>query len=211
MKLRIMAGLCLIGLWFIAVPTDVVLAESNVKDCIENDDCEQTDPAETEQENKADEPETGSLAINLVKMVLALVLVLALIYFLLKILQKRSKRFQNFKGLENIGGASVGANKSVQLLRIGSRVFMVGVGDNVQLLQELSEDDVKQDQASNDHADNHHTTNRLPALFQSRNTQKNNGDQTNHFRDLFATELDKLKKTRHSLMNQPKQKDDNDE
>src|SRR5699024_11744787 len=57
------------------------------------------------------------LGLNIVKMVFALLLILALIYTLLCFLKKR-RSYEKAGSLENIGGISVGQQKSVQIIRI---------------------------------------------------------------------------------------------
>lgn len=212
---KIMAGICLMGLLFVIYPNGLVQAEPNVKDCIDNEDCTEADsqPADTadNQTETAESTGAGSLLINLVKMVLALLLVLGLIYGLLKFLNKRSKKFQQVKGLENIGGVSVGPNKSVQLVRIGSKVFLVGVGENVELLEEITDDETKNEILHNDRSGDNSAAGGLSALFPQKATEKNTNDHRNDFRQLFTAELEKLKQTRRSLLNQSKQKGDYDE
>ncbi|MFD1360350.1 flagellar biosynthetic protein FliO [Lentibacillus salinarum] len=217
MQRKVVAIICLMGLWGVLYPNSVVEAATNVKDCIENADCNEADtaPADTtendEERDAADSPGTGSLLMNIVKMIFALLLVLGLIYLLLKFLHNRNKRFQQVKGLENMGGVSVGPNKSVQVVRIGSKVFLIGVGENVQLLEEITDDETKKELVHNDHSDDHQAAGGLAALFQSKNTEKNAGDGNDDFKRLFSTELEKLKQTRRSLLHQSTQKDDRHE
>ena len=42
--------------------------------------------------------------------------------------------------VENLGGNRLGANRSVQLIKVGERLFVVGVGENIQLLKKLKKD-----------------------------------------------------------------------
>ncbi|KHF39767.1 flagellar biosynthetic protein FliO [Halalkalibacter okhensis] len=86
-------------------------------------------------------PEQNTFLI-FAQMISALALVVILIYVLLRFLSKRSRSFRSSKMLENIGGVPLGANKSVQLVKIGDRVLVVGVGDSIQLLKEI--EDVKE-------------------------------------------------------------------
>ncbi|MCL7746479.1 flagellar biosynthetic protein FliO [Halalkalibacter alkaliphilus] len=73
------------------------------------------------------------------QMISALALVVVLIYVLLRFLNKRSQSFRSSRLLENIGGVPLGANKSVQLVKIGDRLLVVGVGDSIQLLKEIED------------------------------------------------------------------------
>lgn len=81
----------------------------------------------------------SNLFLDFIKIVFSLLLVLALIYLLYRFAAKRTGRFKEESHLKNLGGVSVGPNRSIQLIRIGNKVMVVGVGDNVQLLKEISE------------------------------------------------------------------------
>ncbi len=67
------------------------------------------------------EMEKDSLAISIVKTIVLLGLILFLIYFLLKLLNKKNRLFQQSKTLENLGGISLGQNKSIQVIRVGEK------------------------------------------------------------------------------------------
>ncbi|GAK02043.1 flagellar biosynthesis protein FliZ [Geomicrobium sp. JCM 19037] len=43
--------------------------------------------------------------------------------------------------LQNLGGIQLGQQKSVQVIRVGDRFFIVGVGDSIQLLDEIRDED----------------------------------------------------------------------
>lgn len=86
-----------------------------------------------------------SLFLDFFKMIIALVFVLALIYFLLKFIQKRSRQYQQSQILENLGGISVGSNKSVQIIRVGSQYYIIGVGEDVQLLTSIDDPETIED------------------------------------------------------------------
>lgn len=81
----------------------------------------------------------SNLFVIFLKLIGALALVLALIYFLYRFVAKRTKHFQEDGSIKNLGGVSVGANRSVQLVRVGKEVLVVGVGESVQLLKEIQD------------------------------------------------------------------------
>ena len=41
--------------------------------------------------------------------------------------------------MENLGGNALGANRSVQVIKVGNRLLIVGVGENIQLLKEIED------------------------------------------------------------------------
>ncbi|MGJ9381421.1 flagellar biosynthetic protein FliO [Salipaludibacillus sp. CF4.18] len=72
---------------------------------------------------------------------LALGVVILGIYVVLRFINKRSQNVQGNSLVRNIGGVGVGTNRSVQVVHIGSRVLIVGVGETVQLLKEIDDPD----------------------------------------------------------------------
>ncbi|KSU85080.1 flagellar protein FliO/FliZ [Fictibacillus enclensis] len=104
------------------------------------------DQAKQQQETKAESSATGgSGVVTFIKVLFSLGLVLFLLFFLLKMIQKRTKNYQEGKVLQSIGGLSVGSNRSVQIIKAGSSVLVIGVGETVTLLKEINEEEeVKQ-------------------------------------------------------------------
>ncbi|MDV2685441.1 flagellar biosynthetic protein FliO [Alkalihalophilus lindianensis] len=74
-----------------------------------------------------------------IQMMSALAFVVFLIYMLLRFVNKRSQSYQSTKLMQNMGGVPLGANRSVQLVKVGDRLLVVGVGDSIQLLKELDD------------------------------------------------------------------------
>ncbi|MEY9969884.1 flagellar protein FliO/FliZ [Lysinibacillus sp. RC46] len=134
----------LVSFLFLYPTTTPVYAESNTKfvdDCInKKGDCkEDSTPA---AEKDSDLQAAGDVsAWEYIKMVLALIFVIALFYGLMKFLNKRNLNFQRNQLVQNLGGLSLGAQKSVQLLQVGKTLYLVGVGEDVQLLREITDPD----------------------------------------------------------------------
>ncbi|HET7656813.1 MAG TPA: flagellar biosynthetic protein FliO [Bacillales bacterium] len=72
-----------------------------------------------------------------IKVFLILAVVVALIYFLLRFVNAKTKSFAEGKIVQTIGGTSVGSNRSVQMVKVGERILVVGVGESVSLLKEI--------------------------------------------------------------------------
>ena len=132
----------MMALTFLA-PMNFAYAESNsqsVTECWQNPEaegCEDTDPA-VEEENSTS-TDVGLGIWDYMKMLFSLCFVLALLLFVLKFLNKKSASYQQNRVVRNIGGISVGAQKSVQLLHIGDKLYIVGVGEDVQLIKEIND------------------------------------------------------------------------
>ena len=72
-------------------------------------------------------------------MIFATVFVVGLLYFVLKFVNKNGRLFKSTQLIENLGGTALGANRSVQLIKVGNRLLIVGVGENIQLLKEIED------------------------------------------------------------------------
>lgn len=204
----------LVCMAFLLVPVQTDAKDKHVTDCLENnEDCleELEKPAESsdtgeEELLKDNNFSSGSLALNIVKMVFALLLILALIYLLLWFLKKRNA-YQQVGSLENVGGISLGQNKSVQIVRIGSKMYVLGVGDNVDLLKELSAEDAEK-VMSDRRTDTVQTPAFLQNILQKKTTNKQNENHnTDDFTASLQKELDKLKSNRQQIMEQYDKKD----
>src|SRR5699024_9022235 len=111
--------------------------EANVLDCLENEaDCEEEEGVDVEEDEPVTSAEeivgsetfnASSLFFNIVKMVVALFFILALIYIIVLVLRRRNNFLQQQDIIKNLGGIGLGQNKSIQLIRIGSRIYVVGV------------------------------------------------------------------------------------
>lgn len=74
-----------------------------------------------------------------VKVFLVLAVVVALIYLLLRFVNAKTKAFSEGKVVQTIGGATVGSNRSIQIVKVGDRILVVGVGDTVSMLKEIDD------------------------------------------------------------------------
>lgn len=96
------------------------------------------------QRNTNEQPEisentngVGLTVWDFMKMLFATVFVVALLYFVLKLVNKKGAFGQTSNTLVNLGGLTVGTNRSVQIIKVGERILVVGVGDDIQLLTEI--------------------------------------------------------------------------
>lgn len=135
------ASILLFLLAALLVPTDWANAEQlnkSAKDWIENPDTFDKEKAEkTELEAKEKEVNVGVTISDFLRMIIATVFVAGLLYFLLKFINKKSISYKSSQLVENLGGTNLGANRSVQIVKAGNRLLIVGVGENIQLLKEI--------------------------------------------------------------------------
>jgi flagellar protein FliO/FliZ len=191
-----------------------VFAEQSptVNECLQHPDlCEQQ--TDSHKEITATQKEQGSpLSIwDVIKLIGATVFVLLLIYGLLKFLHHRGQLFTGKKGvIEHLGGTSVGTNRSVQLIKVGNRILVIGVGESIQLLREI--DDEKEIEEIL--ALHHERLQQMlePSKWGTRlrdyltEKRKQTSDHHNGFRDMFLKEMQELSLKRKELLKQVKQK-----
>jgi len=204
------------------IQTNNIYAEvKNVKDCFEeNGECEELEKSSDEIVTNDSDTLVGnenikptSVILNFIKMIFALLLVLALIYFILMFVKKRNRLFSNVQVLENLGGITVGANKSIQLVRIGNKVYLIGVGDNVEMLQEITDEEVKLSLLEREE-EAFQPTSFLQSLLQKNSMNRNKNkdvQESDNFTNTLEMELKKLKDQRNQIMFNNKEKDDRHE
>jgi flagellar protein FliO/FliZ len=80
---------------------------------------------------------SGNMTGSIVWVFVSLALVIGLITLLIRWLSRRSQLLGGARALEQLGGLTLGPNKSVQVIEAAGRIYVVGVGENVTLLDSL--------------------------------------------------------------------------
>lgn len=151
----IMLWLLLFLVLYGLLPSASAFAEqlnTSVKDCIEQPElCGEKSEAVNDkmfknESNKEliEQTEANPVGItpwDFIKMILATIFVLFLLYFVLKFVNTKSNMFRNSRLMDNLGGIPLGSNRSVQIIKVGKRILVVGVGENIQLLKEIDDED----------------------------------------------------------------------
>jgi flagellar protein FliO/FliZ len=71
------------------------------------------------------------------KFLLSFILVIGLLLLLLRYLSRRNGLIQSSGPVLPLGGHHLGNNKSVQVILIGQTIYVVGVGENINLLRSI--------------------------------------------------------------------------
>jgi len=127
---------CLLAL-FMLTPPHEVFADNSVRDALENN--EGVSESNEEMEGVAESGDQSVWGV-LFQLGLALGAVILVMFLLLKLLANRTSRFQATSMMQNLGGIGLGQHKSVQLIRVGDRLLVVGVGQTIQLLREIEDE-----------------------------------------------------------------------
>lgn len=172
-----------------------------------------------EQSNLNEQSETseasngiGLTLWDFVKMVFATLFVIALLYFVLKLVNKKGAFHQKSNTLVSLGGVSVGNNRSVQLIKVGERVLVVGVGENIQLLTQIEKGD-EFDQILTDYnqkldnlAQPNDIITKLSGLLKGK--RKESKAAPTSFQMLLKKQLDEISKDRKEILTELQDKKD---
>lgn len=90
-------------------------------------------------ETEVEKPDFGPGAGYLIWVIIALMLVIGLIILVIKWLSQRNRGWGTNRALRSLGGIPLGQNKSLQVVELSGRVYIVGVGDNITLLDKIDE------------------------------------------------------------------------
>lgn len=171
------------------------------------------EPSSDEKKGKEDQEEdilpatTSDTVWTFVKVILVLALVIALIYLLLRFINKRTRSFNDRRTIQSIGGINVGSNRSVQLVKVGGRVLVIGVGESVSLLKEI--DDGEEVEQLEEESERDDVIDHSLVKFRGwlKKTQKTNGSQTD-FKTMFENRLKQMSKEHKGAVEHMKRKGD---
>jgi len=221
-------------IFFLAIPSIQVFAEDDfgegdrnvneILDSFQNDSEEELDDNIFMDENRnemlneeeeEDEQELGgaqsqNIFYLIFQMVLALGAVLLVIYILLKFINKRAQNFGSHSTVQNIGGAGVGSNRSVQIVRVGKRILVLGVGENVQLLKEIEEPtEIEELMESNQREDIfEQPISKVTGWLQKRKLDTSRNSNEVAFQSLLDNEMKDVKKSQKKIHSILEEKDE---
>lgn len=205
------AGLLAAAILFGAPPASAAQSPT-VADCLQHPDaCGPSTPAGQQTKPTANQSADAVSASDVLRLIGATAFVLVLLYALLKWLSRRHSPAFGSKGLiENLGGTSVGANRSVQLIKVGNRLLVIGVGDSIQLLREISnEDEINELLAQHNErlermASFHPFGSRLREYWTAK--AKRGSGPAPSFSSLFAEEMSRMANRRNEWLKRLKEK-----
>ncbi|MBD2870727.1 flagellar biosynthetic protein FliO [Paenibacillus arenilitoris] len=82
---------------------------------------------------------TSNVAGSLVWVIVSLAIVIVLIVLVIKWLSQRGRSWGTNRSLRSLGGVALGQNSSIQAVEIAGRVYIVGVGESITLLDKLDD------------------------------------------------------------------------
>lgn len=129
-----------------------------------------------QQSDTQDDPVTTVSSVGtLIKVILSLVVVVGGFLVLMRWLNARTQGVKSAQHLTHLGGVPLGKDRSVQLVKLGEQVYVLGVADSIQLIDRI--DAEVMDEAAHD----------APAL---------NNSNTSAFLDTFKQQLNQIEEVR---------------
>src|SRR5699024_10935143 len=133
---------------------------------------------------------------------------IGLLYVGVRFFSRRNRQMRDLNILENLGGIPVGQQKSVQLIRLGSTYYLLGVGESVELLKEIEDESMIEElQQLAEAPEEEHWI----ASFQRKQKEKNEPEQSHAFKQLYSKELDHLMKNRKELIQSNQKREEENE
>ncbi|WP_198154972.1 flagellar biosynthetic protein FliO [Salisediminibacterium beveridgei] len=169
-------------------------------------------PPDISEDSEDEAPLAGyedqNLFLMLLQLLLALGFVLFLIYMLLKFMNNRSRSFQGNRTIQTVGGTGVGQNRSVQIVRVGDRILVVGVGETVQLLQEITDpEEVERLSKPTEGGEFYEQPlSKFSAFLKRDQSDHGPSRQEDAFRSLLNREMDDVKQSQNKIHSAMKEK-----
>lgn len=171
----------------------------NVTDWIneEKDEIEEEQSPVEPVQNQNEPTQQPSIIWSLIKMAGILVVMIGLLYVAVRFFTKRNRQMRDLHLLENLGGIPVGQQKSIQLVRVGSMYYLIGVGENVELLQVIEDEEMIHELASL--AEEREENGLLPGFIRNK-WALDKEDTTSSFTHIYEKELDHLMNNRSDMI-----------
>lgn len=157
----------------------------------------------------------GSSVGDYIKVMVALLFVVGLLYGLLKLVNRKNRLYDKNRFMKNMGGLSLGQHKSIQLVVIGESYYLVGVGDDVSLLKEISDPEEIDKLVEFYKGDDLEVAKGMLSRIIGKMTGASTKDPTTKtedsadFGDLFKTKLDEMKEERQRHISRLTEKERN--
>lgn len=134
---------------------------------------------------------TGDIELfpYLIKVIFFLIIIGILIYFLIRFLSNQSRQSLGGLPLKILGGVALGQNRSLQIVQVGKRLYVLGVGQDIRLLSEIEDEQEVFEWTNREPVVNHF----LSSIAKWRKKE----NQADSFQHVFQEQLNLLKENRH--------------
>lgn len=98
---------------------------------------EKETPVNQTETKASPEPVKASVVPYALKFIGSFLLILLLLFIVLKYLSKKTKMYAGGGPFHAIGGHSLGNNRSLQMVMVGDTLYLLGVGEDVNLIRTI--------------------------------------------------------------------------
>lgn len=77
--------------------------------------------------------------LSLLKVIFVLAIIVILIVLLIRFLGRRNQTLMSGQSIRTLGALGMGPNKSVQIIEIGGSLYLIGVGENISILDKITD------------------------------------------------------------------------
>lgn len=106
-----------------------------------------------QQQEQTETPKPESTTVStigtLVKVILSLVVVIGGFLVLMRWLSARTQGVKTAQHMKHLGGVPLGKDRSVQLVKLGDQVYVLGVGESIQLIDRVESDTLDEEVTEN--------------------------------------------------------------
>ncbi|MHA0855976.1 flagellar biosynthetic protein FliO [Paenibacillus sp. CMAA1364] len=83
--------------------------------------------------------DTVNYGLNLVYVIVILAVIVTLIILLIRFLGSKNKSWFSNPMIRILGGVGIGPSKTLQVIEIGNSVYLIGVGEDISLIDKISD------------------------------------------------------------------------
>lgn len=83
--------------------------------------------------------DSSTALLSLLKVIFVLALLVILIVLLIRFLGRRNQTLMSGRSIRTLGAMGLGPNKSVQIIEVGDSLYMLGVGENISMLDKITD------------------------------------------------------------------------
>lgn len=83
--------------------------------------------------------DTTGYYLQLFYVFIVLAIIVAAIVFLIRFLGRKNQSWMQGRSIRTLGAVGIGPNKSIQLIEVGSSIYLVGVGEDISLMDKITD------------------------------------------------------------------------
>jgi len=77
--------------------------------------------------------------LTIFKVFIVLLVIIGMIILLIRFLAIKNRSYMSNRSVKTLSGVQLGQNKSIQIVEIGRTIYVIGVGDNVQMIDKIDQ------------------------------------------------------------------------